>query len=40
MDFKGAKLTGVVMGHAPGHMIMLDVKDHEVFGTGVRWMMQ
>lgn len=27
-----AGLKGVVMGHAPGHMIVLDVKDHEVFG--------
>ena len=25
-------LEGVVIGHAPGHMIVLDVKDHDVFG--------
>ncbi|KAK0614389.1 hypothetical protein B0T14DRAFT_606690 [Immersiella caudata] len=27
-----AGLEGMVMGHAPGHMVVLDVKDHEVFG--------
>ncbi|KAK0705698.1 hypothetical protein B0H67DRAFT_497183 [Lasiosphaeris hirsuta] len=26
-----AGLEGTVMGHAPGHMIVLDVRDHEVF---------
>ncbi|KAK0643169.1 DUF1445 domain-containing protein [Cercophora newfieldiana] len=26
-----AGLDGTVMGHAPGHMIVLDVKDHEAF---------
>ncbi|KAK4445147.1 hypothetical protein QBC34DRAFT_413614 [Podospora aff. communis PSN243] len=31
-----AGLEGVVMGHAPGHMIVLDVKDHEVFGGAVK----
>ncbi|KAM7184251.1 hypothetical protein V8F20_012299 [Naviculisporaceae sp. PSN 640] len=28
-----AGLKGLVMGHAPGHMIVLDVQEHEVFGT-------
>jgi uncharacterized protein YcsI (UPF0317 family) len=31
-----AGLEGVVMGHAPGHMIVLDVKDHEVFGGAMK----
>jgi len=30
-----AGLKGTVMGHAPGHMIVLDVQEHEVFGTGL-----
>lgn len=28
-----AQLKGTVMGHAPGHMIVLDVQEHEVFGA-------
>lgn len=28
-----AGLKGTVMGHAPGHMIVLDVQEHEVFGS-------
>lgn len=27
----GGALEGVVMGHAPGHMVVLDVKDSDVF---------
>ncbi|EKG13245.1 Carbonic anhydrase [Macrophomina phaseolina MS6] len=30
-----AGLEGVVMGHAPGHMVVLDVTDRDVFGDGV-----
>ncbi|KAF2089511.1 DUF1445-domain-containing protein [Saccharata proteae CBS 121410] len=28
-----AKLPGTVMGHAPGHMVVLDVKDEDVFNV-------
>ncbi|KAK4210584.1 hypothetical protein QBC37DRAFT_292217 [Rhypophila decipiens] len=28
-----AELKGTIMGHAPGHMIVLDVQEHQVFGA-------
>ena len=31
-----ANSKGVVMGHAPGHMIVLDVKEEDVFNVSPR----
>lgn len=27
----GSKITGKVMGHAPGHMVILDMTEEDVF---------
>ena len=29
-----AKIPGVVMGHSPGYMVVLDVKEEDVLGAG------
>lgn len=29
----GSKIEGIVMGHAPGHMVVLDMTEEDVFGT-------
>jgi uncharacterized protein YcsI (UPF0317 family) len=27
----GSKITGIVMGHAPGHMVIMDMTEADVF---------
>ena len=27
-----SKIEGVVMGHVPGHMVILDMKEEDIFG--------
>jgi hypothetical protein len=29
----GAKIAGTVMGHVPGHMVILDMTEEDVFGN-------
>ena len=29
----GSKIEGTVMGHAPGHMVVMDMTEEDVFGN-------
>ena len=29
----GSKIEGTVMGHAPGHMVIMDMTEEDVFGN-------
>ena len=29
----GAKIEGKVIGHSPGHMVLLDMTEEDMFGT-------
>jgi hypothetical protein len=29
----GSKIEGTVMGHASGHMVIMDMTEHDVFGN-------
>jgi hypothetical protein len=29
----GSKVEGTVMGHAPGHMVIMDMTEEDVFGN-------
>jgi uncharacterized protein YcsI (UPF0317 family) len=31
----GSKVEGTVMGHAPGHMVIMDMTEEDVFGNEV-----
>jgi hypothetical protein len=31
----GSKIEGTVMGHAPGHMVIMDMTEEDVFGNEV-----
>jgi hypothetical protein len=29
----GSKIEGTVMGHAPGHMVIMDMTEDDIFGN-------